>query len=143
MYVTETTAAEREIIWNAVFCEMDMMDKALLELCDLHDEYFCFTKQEAISAESATCIARRLDMITSYMFEALLRYALTTGNKDFHGVDVALRSAEVARTTIACTEAENKAARAGADREKLKQIRTLPDQEAIYAFNALIKELGA
>ena len=143
MYVTETTAAERAIICNAVFSEMEVMDNALLELCDLRDEYFCFTKQEAISAENATCIARRLDMITSYMFGALLDYALTIGNKDFHGVEIALKSAERARTAIECEEANNKAISAGADVEKLKQIRILPDQEAIHAFNALIKELGA
>ncbi len=118
---------------------------------DLWERYFGMVRQRPLNASDAENIGNTLRLCNDKIFDALLEYALTTGDKDFRGVSAHVRSAEqeAAVLSIEATIREieekekymNKEERE-ASIAKRARLSELPDEEALPLLRAMVKGEG-
>ena len=153
MYIQETTGQERLIIAGAVGDAFISLERAHRMLYRLGGDNFGSSKQEGISADDAEDMGDLIYVIDDIIFNALLEYGLVTGESNLPGVEPHLIGArrainaqqvEALKMDISRVERRMKS-REKSDKvcNKRKALSVLPDEQAIPALEALLKEAEA
>lgn len=150
MYITETTAKERLIVAGAVGDAFVKLDRAHHMLYRLWEDYFGEREQKDISAYDAKDMGDLLYTIDDIIFNVLLEYALITGDTSFPGLEPymmgarrAAKSLRVHDLNTAIFNLERKMQQKQSEEtcRKRGELLKLPDEQAVPALEALLKEL--
>jgi hypothetical protein len=149
MVINKTTREERLVVENAMWSIIAEIDTANQILMNLWERYFGMVRQNPLNESDAENIGNTLQLCNDKIFDALLEYALTTGNKDFRGVSPHVRSAEKEAAVLAIEDAireieEKEKYMSQAERDasiaKRAHLSKLPDDEALPLLHAMLKE---
>jgi hypothetical protein len=150
--IENTTAAERDIIANAMPPVMETILSAGRLLWDLQEEYFVWRKQEKLDEAAATRVGNSVCIAGEMIFDACAAFGIISGITDFMGAEPLIRNSkqvsqvvEVERQHARLYEREK---RMGDDKRGLYQdiicnIVEQSDEKALAMLSAIIKEVGA
>ena len=151
MVINKTTREERLVVENAVWDIIAEIDTANQILVGLWEQYFGSVRQHPLSESEMEMIGNILLLCNDKIFDALLEYALTTGNKDFRGVSAHVGSAEKEAAVLAIEDAireieEKEKCMSKEEREasiaKRARLSEHPDEEALPLLRAMLKGEG-
>ena len=150
MYIAETTAKERLTIDHATSGIFGNLERAHRMLYRLWEDNFGDAEQKDISAYDAESLGDLIYTIDDIIFNAVLEYSLLTCNKNAPGVEPHLKGAGYAVQAMRVHDLND----AIFDRErrmkpkqrdevctKRGELLKLPNEQAIPALEALLKEL--
>lgn len=149
MVINKTTREERLVVENAVWDIIAEIDTANQILVGLWEQYFGSVRQHPLSESETEMIGNILLLCNDKIFDALLEYALTTGNKDSRGVSAHVESAKQEAAVLAIEDAireiEEKERYMGKEEReasiaKRKRLPELPDEDALPLLRAMLKE---
>lgn len=150
--IENTTAAERDIIANAMTPVMETILSAGRLLWDLQDEYFVWRKQEKLDEAAATRVGNSVCIAGEMIFDACAAFGIISGITDFMGAEPLIRNSKQVSQVV---EVERQHARLyervkrmGDDKRGLYQdiicnITEQSDEKALAMLSAIIKEVGA
>ena len=148
MVINKTTQAERMVIENAMWGIIAEIDTANQVLLGLWEDYFGTVRKDPIGGNDAEYIGNVLGLCNDKIFNALLEYALTTGNKGFRGVSPHVESAKREAAALSITDVvgeieEKERYMSKEEREasiaKRARLSELPDEEALPLLRAMLK----
>lgn len=150
--IENTTAAERDIIANAMSPVMETILSAGRLLWDLQEEYFVWRKQEKLDEAAATRVGNSVCIAGEMIFDACAAFGIISGITDFMGAEPLIRNSKQVSQVV---EVERQHARLyervkrmGDDKRGLYQdiicnITEQSDEKALAMLSAIIKEVGA
>lgn len=150
--IENTTAAERDIIANAMSPVMETILSAGRLLRDLQEEYFVWRKQEKLDEAAATRVGNSVCIAGEMIFDACAAFGIISGITDFMGEEPLIRNSKQVSQVV---EVERQHARLyervkrmGDDKRGLYQdiicnIVEQSDEKALAMLSAIIKEVGA
>lgn len=150
--IENTTAAERDIIANAMSPVMETILSAGRLLWDLQEEYFVWRKQEKLDEAAATRVGNSVCIAGEMFFDACAAFGIISGITDFMGAEPLIRNSKQVSQVV---EVERQHARLyervkrmGDDKRGLYQdiicnIAEQSDEKALAMLSAIIKEVGA
>lgn len=150
--IENTTAAERDIIANAMSPVMETILSAGRLLWDLQEEYFVWRKQEKLDEAAATRVGNSVCIAGEMIFDACAAFGIISGITDFMGAEPLIRNSKQVSQGV---EVERQHARLyervkrmGDDKRGLYQdiicnITEQSDEKALAMLSAIIKEVGA
>ena len=150
--IENTTAAERDIIANAMSPVMETILSAGRLLWDLQEEYFVWRKQEKPDEAAATRVGNSVCIAGEMIFDACAAFGIISGITDFMGAEPLIRNSKQVSQGV---EVERQHARLyervkrmGDDKRGLYQdiicnITEQSDEKALAMLSAIIKEVGA
>ena len=150
--IENTTAAERDIIADAMSPVMEPTLSAGRLLWDLQDEYFVWRKQEKLDEAAATRVGNSVCIAGEMIFDACAAFGIISGITDFMGAEPLIRNSKQVSQVV---EVERQHARLyervkrmGDDKRRLYQdiisnIVEQSDEKALAMLSAIIKEVGA
>ena len=150
--IENTTAAERDIIADAMLPVMETILSAERLLWDLQGEYFEFRNQEKLDEASATRVGNGVCIAGEMIFDACAAFGIISGITDFMGAEPLIRNSKQVSQVV---EVERQRARLyervkrmGDDKRRLYQdiisnITEQSDEKALAMLSAIIKEVGA
>lgn len=150
--IENTTAAERDIIADAMTPVMETILSAGRLLWDLQEEYFVWRKQEKLDEAAATRVGNSVCIAGEMIFDACAAFGIISGITDFMGAEPLIRNSKQVSQVV---EVERQHARLyervkrmGDDKRGLYQdiicnIVEQSDEKALAMLSAIIKEVGA
>lgn len=150
--IENTTAAERDIIADAMAPVMETILSAGRLLWDLQEEYFVWRKQEKLDEAAATRVGNSVCIAGEMIFDACAAFGIISGITDFMGAEPLIRNSKQVSQVV---EVERQHARLyervkrmGDDKRGLYQdiicnIVEQSDEKALAMPSAIIKEVGA
>ena len=138
MYIEQTTAADRLIIGRSLYCVFDNLDSASYLLSEIQDTYFDDYEQKPISKIDAEGLAIKLRIVSDIVWDAILTYHLTVGNKDFRGCAPYFESTERASLAAKVEHQLTTAFPGVGCVEERKKIMSLPDKRATNILDGVI-----
>ena len=149
--IENTTAAERDIIADAMSPVMEPILSAGRLLWDLQDEYFVWRKQEKLD-EAATRVGNSVCIAGEMIFDACAAFGIISGITDFMGTKTLIEHSEKISRVVEVERQHNRlyerVKRMGDERRGLYQgiisnIEEQSDEKALAMLSAIIKEVGA
>lgn len=150
--IENTTAAERDIIADAMSPVMESILSAGRLLWDLQEEYLVWRKQEKLDEAAATRVGNSVCIAGEMIFDACAAFGIISGITDFMGAEPLIRNSKQVSQVV---EVERQHARLyervkrmGDDKRRLYQdiisnITEQSDEKALAMLSAIIKEVGA
>lgn len=150
--IENTTAAEHDIIADAMTPVMETILSAGRLLWDLQEEYFVWRKQEKLDEAAATRVGNSVCIAGEMIFDACAAFGIISGITDFMGAEPLIRNSKQVSQVV---EVERQHARLyervkrmGDDKRGLYQdiicnITEQSDEKALAMLSAIIKEVGA
>ena len=150
--IENTTAAERDIIADAMAPVMETILSSGRLLWDLQEEYFVWRKQEKLDEAAATRVGNSVCIAGEMNFDACAAFGIISGITDFMGAEPLIRNSKQVSQVV---EVERQHARLyervkrmGDDKRGLYQdiicnIVEQSDEKALAMPSAIIKEVGA
>lgn len=150
--IENTTAAERDIIANAMTPVMEPILSAGRLLWDLQEEYFVWRKQEKLDEAAATRVGNSVCIAGEMIFDACAAFGIISGITDFMGAEPLIRNSkqdsQVVEVERQHARLYERVKRMGDDKRRLYQdiisnIVEQSDEKALAMLSAIIKEVGA
>ena len=147
--IENTTAAERDIIANAMSPVMETILSAGRLLWDLQEEYFVWRKQDEAAA---TRVGNSVFIAGEMIFDACAAFGIISGIADFMGAEPLIRNSKQVSQVV---EVERQHARLyervkrmsddkrGLYQDIICNIAEQSDEKALAMLSAIIKEVGA
>lgn len=150
--IENTTAAERDIIANAMSPVMETILSAGRLLWDPQEEYFVWRKQEKLDEAAATRVGNSVCIAGEMIFDACAAFGIISGITDFMGAEPLIRNSKQVSQVVEVDRQHarlyERVKRMGDDRRGLYQdiicnITEQSDEKALAMLSAIIKEVGA
>lgn len=147
MVIEKTTRAERLIVEAAMYDVMASVGIAYDVLQELWEDHFAVIRTHPVSEAEVNSMGNILLLCCDKLFDALLQYALTTGN-GFSGVEPHMSSAkreaavmaiEAAMSEIEAREKHMSEAVREVSQAERRRISELPDEEALPLLRAMLE----